>query len=253
MVKRWGIVLALASLLCLVMLTAAVYAVPVSAQTDGEAQVAITSPTSGAQLFGRVTVSGSAYHPSAFASYTLEFNDLREPAVWSLFSRVVQGPVTNDVLGEWDTTQIQDGTYQLRLRLFLTNGETYEAVVTNLEIRNTEPPPIPTAIPQQTEPLASDSSGTVEIVPTIAQPQSIGVPEQTVPDSAAPQANPSAGLTVDTSGDADTKINLGRVQDAFCVGAYVGMGAFAAMLGYAVLRKRIRLHGGQTWHDYNNE
>ena len=45
-------------------------------------------------------------------------------------------PVENKRLADWDTTAIADGTYQLRLRVMLNDGNTLETIVPDLRVRN---------------------------------------------------------------------------------------------------------------------
>ena len=90
------------------------------AQTEDEVIARITSPVDGQQLFGPVMIAGTARHPAAFDSFMLEYDDLGTPAEeWQPVQERVTQQVDNGVLGMWDTAQVPDGTYQLRLRVSL--------------------------------------------------------------------------------------------------------------------------------------
>jgi hypothetical protein len=53
------------------------------------------------------------------------------------------------VLGEWDTSQVTDGEYHLRLTVFLDNGNQIDVLVPGLRVRNYTPieTPTPAAVP----------------------------------------------------------------------------------------------------------
>src|SRR5262245_62914790 len=75
----------------------------------------ITNPASNAVVQGTVQITGSADHP-AFQFYAVEYHP--EPVTgdrWQTVQAVQQTPVTNGVLVTWDTTQVPDGSYTLRL------------------------------------------------------------------------------------------------------------------------------------------
>jgi hypothetical protein len=101
--------------------------------------VFIRRPQPGSVLQGVVTIEGSAYHPD-FEYYQLSFTyaDLSSQT-WFLVSEASTTPVTNDALGIWDTNNITDGNYHLRLEVGLTDGTVLSAVVEDLRIRNTTP------------------------------------------------------------------------------------------------------------------
>ncbi len=211
---------------------------PVRAQAPDGTVVVITSPVDGAQLFGRVTISGSAAHPTAFGSYTLEYNDLSDLAApWLLVQPRIQQQVQDGVLGEWSTNMVPDGTYRLRLRVFLNDGQIGEYVVSNLKVVNTAPTPVPTA-----------PSAALEAAPELPGPSPTSPIDQ--PPSNNPSENQVSGLPIgseeepvsaaDTSSQETTQINLDRVRSAFCTGTYLGIGLFAIMIGYILLRGRLR-------------
>jgi hypothetical protein len=217
-----------------------------AAQTPEGLVVAITSPVDGQQLFGLTNISGSAEDPTAFESYTLEYNDLGDPtAPWLLVQPRVQQQVKNNVLGIWNTNLVPDGTYRLRLRVFLQDGQVSEFVVSDLKVVNSVPTPVPTAA----------SGAAIEATPAVPTPG----PSPTSLIAQPPSSNPSAGVVVGPaasdggpgSGESEplnfeapatktTRINTSRVRGAFCTGVYLTLGMFGIMLVYVLIRGRIR-------------
>lgn len=210
-----------------------------SAQTPEGLIALITWPADGQQLFGPVNIIGSAAHPTAFSSFTLEYNDLSDPnAPWLLVQPRVQQQVQDNVLGTWNTNMVPDGKYRLRLRVFLDDGQIGEFIVTNLAVINSQPTPVPTA--------PAETGGEPALAPTFG-------PSPTSPVVQPPSSNPSlSGLSgAETGGNSETelsdvpvkkttRVNLDRVRSAFCTGVYLTFGLFVIMLGYALIRRRLR-------------
>lgn len=110
--------------------------------------IQINSPVSGGILTGAVTIFGSASHPD-FVQYALEYGPQNNPSnLWyPITPQAVTVPVINGALGAWNTTQVPDGVYQIRLHVYLTGGrEVTNAVVSNMTVRNS----VPSATPQAT-------------------------------------------------------------------------------------------------------
>ena len=82
---------------------------------------AITAPTNGATVSGKVDVTGTAAG-AAFGYYKVEFKSASQ---WVLTDGVAQHStaVENGKLVTWDTTTIPDGTYDLRLLVADTAGQ----------------------------------------------------------------------------------------------------------------------------------
>ncbi len=222
----------------------------VSAQTAEGLVAEITSPTPGQQLFGQVQIQGSAGHPSLFASYTLEYDDLSDPALqWFLAQERVSQQVDNNILGVWNTTLIPDGSYQLRLRVFLTDGQVGEYTVSNLRVVNTEPTPIPTVAGDQS---VATPSGPTPAAPLIEQPPSNN-PTDTPSGEVIPLVNPTPILE-ETNETSNTRINFSRVRSAFCSGVYLAVALFAVLFVYSLLRGPLRpyTHRWQSQDDFDN-
>jgi hypothetical protein len=217
-----------------------------AAQDPGTTTALITSPVENEQLFGLVSVVGSAGHTSSFDSYTLEYNDLSDPnAPWLLVQPSVRQQVTNDVLGSWNTNVVPDGVYSLRLRVFLQSGDVGgEFIVTGLRVVNTAPTPLPTT---------AGSAGSIEatLTPGPSPTSPIQQPPSNSPatpevifglDSSANTGSTSGGSTAmgGSGSNSTTRVNTGRIRNAFCTGVYWAIGLFIVMLGYIVLRGRLR-------------
>jgi hypothetical protein len=149
----------------------------------------------------------------------------------------VQQQVQDNVLGAWDTNFVPDGVYALRLRVFLTDGQVGEAIVSNLHVINSEPTPVPTAASGLTNETPIPTLGPT---PTslIQQPPSNNpaLDEPAIPAPIDSDTSVDAGSRATT----ETKINTGRVRAAFCTGIYLTFGIFGVILVYSMVRGRLR-------------
>ena len=116
---------------------------------DAQGLPAILSPQQGEVLQGIVTIRGSS-NETGFLSAEVDFayaGDTTE--TWFLVGTGNQ-PVNSDTLVTWDTSTITDGNYNLRLRVYLSDGTHLDVIVPNLRVRNytpvETPSPAPTAI-----------------------------------------------------------------------------------------------------------
>ena len=88
--------------------------------------VAITAPASGFVATGtEVTFTGSATGPD-FASYVLEYGAGVTPTSWTPITDPITSPVSNGQLGVWDTRNVLDGSYAVRIRAQNTVGVNFE-------------------------------------------------------------------------------------------------------------------------------
>ncbi|GIK27489.1 MAG: hypothetical protein BroJett007_06270 [Chloroflexota bacterium] len=102
-----------------------------------------------------VQVLGSAIHPN-FLQYQLEYGPDPNPGnLWYAIGGPRQFPVLNGVLGIWSTNTIPDGSYQLRLRVYLRDGSNPQTVVNNIRVQNAIPTPVPTYTPSIPRPIAA--------------------------------------------------------------------------------------------------
>lgn len=216
----------------------------------------ITSPVEGAVISGAVEIRGSAAHPSAFSYFQLEYANLSNPTpIWIQITPQIQQQATADeLLGVWETVNlgIADGLYQIRLRVVLNDPtiEPVTVIVSELQLINTQPTPIPTfsggdALVQETP---NDA-------PVIEQPPT-RTPRPATP--AASNDNPSAAdnalvAAPANDGNGGSSINLGRLQSAFCTGTIISLLLFGILLGYIALRARLRPVTRQIMWQIRNE
>jgi hypothetical protein len=231
---------------------------PLFAQGPDGLIAEITSPGSGEQLFGQINIVGSAAHPTAFASYTLEYDNLNEPAEqWFLVQERVTQQVQDGVLGAWNTSLVPDGAYQLRLRVVMTTGEIGEFVVSNLRVINSGPTPIPTASGLGAS-AVEPTPGPSPTSPIVQPPSNNPAPESLagLDDPGGEPVEPAAA-NIEPASEPQARINLGRVRSAFCAGAYLAVILFAIMLGYLVVRRRLQPYTQRTaWtsrDDYDDQ
>src|SRR5689334_25170190 len=104
-------------------------------QTPG---VTLTSPQPGDVLRGQVQIFGSMDVPN-FSSAELSFSfssstegsGSNSAAGWFLIQTFPQ-PRLDSPLAIWDTNSVTDGDYVLHLRVFLQDGSSQDAVITDL-------------------------------------------------------------------------------------------------------------------------
>jgi hypothetical protein len=127
-----------------------VLASPVLARNAQFGDPVIVVPRPGDVLQGVVTIIGTT-DVTGFVSDEVSFTYADDPTgTWFLIAMNSQ-PVFNDTLATWDTTVITDGDYVLRLRVYLTDGSSREALVSGLRVRNYTPVETPTPIPPAQE------------------------------------------------------------------------------------------------------
>ena len=211
-------------------------ALPVQAQDANSAK--ITSPKDGDPLFGLVTIQGTASNGN-MQRYVLEF-DLQDTGSEQWFP--IAGPITQQVsagvLGQWNTTAVPDGRYQIRLRVVLRDGSVISDVVQNLHVSNKQPTPLPTSLPPASAapPTGSPTPGP-SVTPIIQQPPTGTVRPAVVPTVLATLAP----VAVSGSGQALPPLaSLDTFQTAFCSGAYIAFGLFLLIGIYSVIRSRLR-------------
>lgn len=129
--------------------------VPYPAKAQFAFQVEISTPISGSAMQGLVSINGTSA-VNDFVSYTLDFS-LSNTQVENWF--VIKNssvPIENGLLGEWDTNNLTDGIYRLRLIVARSNGEPVILLVEGLRVRNytsietNTPGPSATLLPGQT-------------------------------------------------------------------------------------------------------
>lgn len=105
----------------------------------------ITYPLDGASVRDTVTLAGSAI-AADFAHYQVEMGGGTNPQQFMVVHGPVQQLIQNGPLGVFDTTEVDNGPYTLRLRVFNRYGNNQEARVRVL-VQND--PPTPTVTPTE--------------------------------------------------------------------------------------------------------
>ena len=139
--KRRTLIIALALCLCM--------QAPALSQTPTPAgRVEIRSPRPGAVVGGVVSVLGTV-ELTPLEGYSLAFGAGDEPLQWIPIGPVRQEATLNGRLALWDTTQIPDGLYTLRLRATYraANYAYLDAIVPGIMVSNA--PRTPTRVPTQ--------------------------------------------------------------------------------------------------------
>ncbi|MCG2784675.1 MAG: transglycosylase domain-containing protein [Anaerolineae bacterium] len=91
----------------------------------------ITSPATFAQISGQVTIRGSAAG-EGFAYYRLQYGQGLSPTTWVLIGENATSPITDGILGVWDTVDLQ-GLYALQLVLIYEDGR-IESTTVQVEV-----------------------------------------------------------------------------------------------------------------------
>ena len=112
-------------------------------------EVIIRSPQPGEAVQGLVQISGST-RVDGFISYELSFSFEDDPTGTSFLIQQSREPVNYDVLGEWDTSVLTDGTYTLKLLVERQGGAPVSTFVEGLRVRNYSPIETHTPNPLQT-------------------------------------------------------------------------------------------------------
>ena len=204
----------------------------VSAQTQGVA--VITSPLDGAILSGLVPITGTATHPQ-FQRYELAFAYSPNPTgTWFPLQAPVNTQVVNEIIGRWDTTQISDGLYSLRLRVYYSDTAYLEAFVQNVRVQNATPTAEVIAPETPTPPVAITLPPLATATPTPTAP-GIELPPTSTP-LAGGDANgglpPGAGIAA---------INANVIAQAFLAGVRLTVVCFLLLAAYASIRAMLRL------------
>jgi len=114
--------------------------------------ISIQYPTSGQALQGSIAISGSSMVEN-FSSAELLFAYEVDPSDTWFLIQSYNRPISSGTLALWDTTTITDGTYRLRLAVWLTDGSMIEQTSSSLRVRNYTP--IETNTPTPLTPTAT--------------------------------------------------------------------------------------------------
>ena len=98
----------------------------------------IISHADGDALRGTVPIRGMT-DVEGFVSWELTFGYANDTTgSWFLIAEGNE-PISNGLLAEWETASITDGTYNLRLTIYLEGGRRSHTIVNDLRIRNYTP------------------------------------------------------------------------------------------------------------------
>ena len=209
----------------------------------------IADPQPGQALRGVVLIRGTAQQP-AFDHYEVSFSYEPNPtADWFAIEAAGSSPVQNGQLASWDTTRIADGAYQLRLRVFSSDGSApLEFVTAGLAVANSVPLPAASATspatavatvpnteaPAPTTTPAVASSTAVSTAVSIAPAPVVST---AIPTVVSPVVSPAGSAQSPTS--SPYLLALGR-------GAVAAIAGFLALGVYGLLRPVVR----PTWRRF---
>lgn len=133
--------------------------------------VLIESPVAGQAVQGQVQISGNT-DTFDFEAYELSFSSQDDATNTWFPIRRSNTPVRYDTLGVWDTGNLIDGTYSLRLVVELSDEEPVTVYVRDLRVRNYTP--VETDTPAPTAETALDVTPTASA--TAAPPTPTALP-----------------------------------------------------------------------------
>jgi len=202
---------------------------------QGQELAIISQPANNAVVRDTVEIIGSADHPS-FQFYIIELHP--EPVTndrWQIIGDIHEVPVVNGVLETWDTTQVPDGSYTLRLRTVRLDGNYTEFFSQQVVVSNAQPLPTdtPTATPVPSEPTPT---------PTNLPPTPTIVIEQPVVDTPTPRPVETSAPLPDPDEDGGsfvpsvTGFSVLPLRDACLYGAGLMLSIFLLFGFFSALR-----------------
>jgi len=215
----------------------------VRAQDQGAAVIA--SPLEGAVVSGLVSISGTATHPQ-FQHYELAFGyDPNPTDTWFSIQEPATTQVVNDRLGRWSTSDLTDGVYVLRLRVYWSERGFLEAFVHNIRVQNATPTPT-AGQPAATNTMTPLPNLVSTAPPAAATPQA-GASTATqplilLPPTSTPRPATGAGNST-SNGEASsssTRLNTALIEKAFFDGVTFSLISFALLGIYLGARAALR-------------
>jgi len=212
-----------------------------------QALVLITTPISGDTVVGTLTITGTAASPQ-FDHYETAFAyDPNTTDTWFEIAPPSTTPVTSGPLASWDTSNITDGVYMIRLRVYSTDSKApVEVIVRNIKVSNSSPtavPGAPTTAPGEATSVSPDLTPAADATTAIDLTPAGATPQATVPGqepTAALTATPEATSTPTGLAALPAFLNLSSYASAFCNGVYLTAAVFLVLGVYVVVRDRIR-------------
>ena len=167
----------------------------------------ITSPLDGSTARGIVTLEGSVTAAN-FSHFQVELGEGTVPETFAVISGPVNNPVEQGVLGVFDSTEIDNGPYTVRVVLFDKTGGQVETRVRVLvdNIPTPAPTETPTATITPTPTEASTQTPTLTSTPTIEAPTDTPtVPLETPTDIPTEEPTEVSTVPVETPTDIPTE------------------------------------------------
>ncbi|MEW5959579.1 MAG: penicillin-binding transpeptidase domain-containing protein, partial [Chloroflexota bacterium] len=150
---------------------------------SGNIVATITGPVDGVTVRETITLEGAATAAN-FSHYQVEVGVGTGPQAFAVALGPVRDIVEQGVLGVFDTTQVENGPYTLRLVVFDQNGGAAEAR-TRVLVDN----PLPTATLSPTA-TATEAPATPTETPTLMPTLTIEPPTDTPPPTESPTGTP---------------------------------------------------------------
>ena len=191
----------------------------------------ITLPQNNAIVRGVVTIQGSATHPQ-FQFYKVEV--AREPVTdenFVIIGAIREAQVVDGQLELWDTTQVPDGSYTLRLRVVRLDGNYSEYSTVQLVVANAQPTETPTP--------AVTAAPTISPTPLPPTP-TIVIDQPALPTNAVIlPPTPVTPLPTPIEEQASFSLDTTPLQTACLYGAGISLGVFLLFGFMAALRNLI--------------
>jgi hypothetical protein len=213
---------------------------PTSGWAQEQGAAVIAAPLEGAIVSGLVPLSGTATHPE-FQRYELAFGyDPNPTDTWFSIQDPATSQVINDVLGRWSTSDITDGVYVLRLRVYWSERDFLEAFVHNTRVQNATPTPEPEATSTPTPPnldTATPLAGSATpSAATATQPLII------LPPTSTPRPVIGAGNSTKNGEPASNSflLNTALIRSSFLNGVKFSLIGFVLLGVYVGVRTAMR-------------
>jgi 1A family penicillin-binding protein len=169
--------------------------------TTGVGQALITSPVDGQTVSGVISVEGMALAAN-FSHYEVEYGVSWGPQAWGPVAGPFTQPMEGGPLAQWDTRQVPNGPYSLRVVVSDQAGNDYEGRVTILvdnplpSPTHTRTPRPPTATRTPRPPTATRPAATE--TPTLPPATSTGTPTPRPPSDTPTPTSPPPSTTPTT-------------------------------------------------------
>ncbi len=154
-------------------------------------RVRLTTPTSGQTVAGELILYGEVNAPN-FMGYRVEYGIGLDPQGWGLVQERVPSPVEAGQIARWDTTQVKDGEFTLRVIVYGPPDRDGSEIqyVYRVSIRVQNPTPTPTETPTATATPTPTETPTETPTPT-----ETGTPSPTPSPSNTPTSSPTLPAT----------------------------------------------------------